>query len=130
MTWHAAERRRALRPHAKTHKCPEIARRLVAAGAIGACAAKLSEAEVLAAAGIRGLLVTTAVIGPAKIARAISLSQLAPDTIFCVDDYENVRAFNDAAQAAGVVVPLAIDLYFGRTGIAPGEPASQLAASI
>ena len=130
MTWHAAERRRALRPHAKTHKCPEIARRLVAAGAIGACAAKLSEAEVLAAAGIRGLLVTTAVIGPAKIARAISLSQLAPDTIFCVDDYENVRAFNDAAQAAGVVVPLAIDLYFGRTGIAPGEPASQLAALI
>ena len=130
MTWHAAERRRALRPHAKTHKCPEIAKRLVAAGAIGACAAKLGEAEVLAAAGIRGLLVTTAVIGAAKISRAIELTQLAPDTIFCVDDHDNVRAFNDTAQAAGVVVSLAVDLHFGRTGITPGEPASALATLI
>lgn len=88
ITWHAAHGRRVLRPHAKTHKCPDIARRLVTAGAIGACAAKLSEAEVFAAAGIRGLAVTTAVIGPAKIAPAISLARLAPDTIFCVDDHE------------------------------------------
>src|SRR5690606_13645147 len=51
---------RAFRPHGKTHKCPEIARRLVAAGAVGACAAKLSEAEVFADAGIGGILVTTA----------------------------------------------------------------------
>jgi D-serine deaminase-like pyridoxal phosphate-dependent protein len=130
MTWHAAERRRALRPHAKTHKSPEIAKRLVTAGAIGACAAKLSEAEVLAAVEIRGLLVTTAVVGAAKIARAVELAQLAPDTIFCADDAGNVRAFNDAAGAAGIVVSLAVDLYFGRTGIAPGEPASQLAVLI
>jgi 3-hydroxy-D-aspartate aldolase len=130
MTWHLAERRRGFRPHAKTHKCPEIARRLIAAGAIGVCTAKLSEAEVFAAEGIRGLLVTTAVIGSAKIARAVALLAESPDTIFCVDYPDNVREFNEAAWAAGVVAPLAIDLYFGRTGIDPGEPAAQLARLI
>lgn len=130
MTWHVAERRRALRPHAKTHKCPEIAKRLMHAGAIGICAAKLSEAEVFAAGGIRGLLVTTAVVGSAKIARAVELTQAASDTVFCVDDPDNVRQFSEAAWAAGVQVSLAVDLYFGRTGIAPGEPAVRLARLI
>ena len=130
MAWHLAQRRRRFRPHAKTHKCPEIAKRLIAAGAVGIAVAKLSEAEVFAAAGIRGLLVTTAVIGSAKIARAVELLKRAPDTIFCVDAPENVRDFNDAAWAGGVIAPLAIDLYFGRTGITPGEPAAQLARLI
>ena len=48
MAAHVAARGKALRPHGKTHKCPEIARRLVAAGAVGACTAKLGEAEVFA----------------------------------------------------------------------------------
>lgn len=130
MAWYLAERRRGFRPHGKTHKCPEIAQRLVAAGALGICAAKLSEAEVFAAAGLRGLLVTTPVIGAAKIARAIALSRQAPDTVYCVDAPENVREFNEAAWAAGLVVPLAVDLFFGRTGVAPGEPAAQLARMI
>ncbi len=130
MAAHLAQRGRGFRPHAKTHKCHEIARRLIAAGAAGISVAKLSEAEVFAAAGIRGLLVTTAVIGSDKIRRAVGLCNLAPDTIFCVDAAENVRDFDEAAKAGGVVVPLAIDLYFGRTGILPGEPAAQLAELI
>jgi len=130
MAAHLAERQRGFRPHGKTHKCPEIAKRLLAAGAIGICAAKVSEAEVFAAHGIRGLLVTTAVIGPCKIARAVPLAKQAPDTIFCVDDTQNVRDLDSAARAAGVVFNLAIDLYFGRTGIAPGEPALALARLI
>jgi D-serine deaminase-like pyridoxal phosphate-dependent protein len=48
-----------LRPHAKTHKCAEIARRQIKAGAVGQCCAKLGEAEALAEAGIDGLLVTS-----------------------------------------------------------------------
>jgi len=47
MTKYAKDHNRALRPHGKTHKCPEIAKALIRAGAVGACAAKLSEAEVL-----------------------------------------------------------------------------------
>jgi D-serine deaminase-like pyridoxal phosphate-dependent protein len=118
------------RPHGKTHKCPEIARRLIAAGAVGICAAKLGEAEVFDSAGISGLLVTTAVIGPAKIGRAVALARRAPDTTFCVDDPQNVQELNAAASAAGITLNVAVDLYFGRTGIAPGDPAMRLATLI
>jgi D-serine deaminase-like pyridoxal phosphate-dependent protein len=122
---------RAFRPHGKTHKCPEIAKRLVTAGAVGACAAKISEAEVFAAAGVRGLLVTTCVVGPYKIERAIRLAKLAPDTIFCVDNMQNARDLNDAAQAARITLPVAIDLWVGnRTGILPGAPAVALAEGL
>jgi D-serine deaminase-like pyridoxal phosphate-dependent protein len=127
------ERGRAFRPHGKTHKCPEIARRLIQAGAVGCGAARLSEAEVFAGHGIPGLLVTTAVIGPAKIGRAAALAGRAPDTIFCVDDPRNVRDLNDAAAARSGSHPplrLAVDLFFGRTGIPPGEPALELARLI
>lgn len=122
---------RDIRPHGKTHKCPEIAKRLVQAGAVGACAAKLSEAEVFAQSGVRGLLVTTAVVGPYKIERAIRLAKLAPDTIFSVDNAQNVKDLNAAAQAAKVKLNLAVDLWVGnRTGIVPGEPAVALVESM
>jgi D-serine deaminase-like pyridoxal phosphate-dependent protein len=121
---------KAFRPHGKTHKCPDVARALIKAGAIGCCAARLSEAEVFAAAGIPGLLITTAVIGQDKIARAIALAGKAPDTIFVADDRQNVRDINDAAGGRSEPIKLAIDLFFGRTGIAPGQPAVELAQLI
>ncbi len=130
MTGHAATHGKALRPHGKTHKCPEIAKRLVAAGAVGTCAAKLGEAEVFAAHGLRGLLVTTAVVGPAKAARAARLVKLAPDTIVVADDAEAVRVLGDAAWRAGVTMRVAVDLYFGRTGVDPGFPARDIARAI
>src|SRR5688500_16612321 len=55
-----------LRPHAKTHKCPEIAKRQIAMGAIGQCVQKVGEAEALASAGIRDILVTNEVVGEPK----------------------------------------------------------------
>src|ERR1700675_5210623 len=58
MAEHARRAGKHLRPHAKTHRCPEIARRQIAVGALGVACAKLGEAEVMAAAGIRGLLIT------------------------------------------------------------------------
>ncbi len=131
MAAHCQAKGRALRPHGKTHKCPDIARRLIRAGAVGACAAKLSEAEAFARHGIGGLLVTTAIIGPHKIERAIGLARLKPDTIFCVDDPRNAADLNDAARAARLRLNLAIDLYVGnRTGIPAGQPALALAQSI
>ena len=118
------------RPHGKTHKCPEIARRLIAAGAVGACTARLSEAEVFADHGIPGLLVTTAVVGPQKTARAAALSARAPDTIFVADDADAVRALDAAAGRQGEPMQMAVDLYFGRTGVPPGAPARDLARVI
>jgi len=70
MTGHMREHKKALRPHAKTHKCPEIAMALIKAGAVGACAAKIGEAEALAAGGVTGLLLTSAMIGKQRIERA------------------------------------------------------------
>jgi D-serine deaminase-like pyridoxal phosphate-dependent protein len=129
MASHLKSRHKAFRPHGKTHKCPEIARALIGAGAVGICAARLSEAEVFADHGIRGLLVTTAVIGREKIARAVALARKAPDTMFVVDDETNVREIDDAA-AGGAPIGVFIDLYFGRTGVEPGEPALRLAKLI
>ncbi len=121
----------AFRPHGKTHKCGEIARRLLRAGAVGCCAAKISEAEAFAREGVTGLLITAPVIGRHKIDRAIRLARQRPDTIFCADDARNVRELHEAARAAGLRLNLAIDLYVGRrTGVAPGEPALRLAELI
>lgn len=122
---------KAFRPHGKTHKCPEIAKRLVAAGAIGACAAKISEAEVFADNGISGLLVTSAPVGRLRVERAIRLAKHRPDTIFSVDNAANVDDLNQAATAAKLKLNLAVDLLVGRrTGIQPGEPALALAKQI
>jgi D-serine deaminase-like pyridoxal phosphate-dependent protein len=125
---------RTFRPHGKTHKCPEVGKALARAGAVGHCAAKLSEAEAFAAGGLTGLLVTTAVIGRQKIARAVSLATRQPDTIFVVDDEQNVRDLNAAAGALRGTAPLrlnlAVDLLIGRTGIEMGAPALALAQLI
>jgi D-serine deaminase-like pyridoxal phosphate-dependent protein len=130
MTAHLRERGKAFRPHGKTHKCPEVARRFVAAGAVGSCTARLSEAEVFAEHGLRGLLITTAVIGPAKIARAGALARLAPDTIFVVESEQNARDLSAEAVRTGVDLNIAVDLYFGRTGVSPGAPAVDLARAV
>ncbi|MEO8678965.1 MAG: DSD1 family PLP-dependent enzyme [Vicinamibacterales bacterium] len=130
MAGHLRERKRGFRPHGKTHKCPQVAQALIKAGAVGICAARLSEAEVFADHGIRGLLITTAVVGAPKIARAIELAARAPDTMFCVDNEQNLRDLNDAARVRGITVHLAVDLFFGRTGIPPGAPALDLVRTI
>lgn len=129
MASHLKARHKNFRPHGKTHKCPEIARALIGAGAVGSCAARLSEAEVFAEHGIRGLLITTAVIGRDKIKRAVALVRRAPETMLVVDDAQNARDLSEAA-AGGPPIKLLIDLYFGRTGIEPGEPAVRLAQLI
>src|SRR2546428_3520111 len=80
MAAHARAAGKHLRPHAKTHRCPEIAQRQVTAGALGVACAKLGEAEVMARAGVRGLLITTEVVAPAAIRRLMRLGSAAPGT--------------------------------------------------
>ena len=127
MTHYAKDHNRSLRPHGKTHKCPEVAKALVRAGAVGVCAAKLSEAEAFVENGVSGVLITTAVVGKYKIERAARLAAGHPETIFCADNEQNVRDLNDAAGAAKVRINVAIDLWVGRrTGIQPGEAALRL----
>jgi 3-hydroxy-D-aspartate aldolase len=122
---------RAIRPHGKTHKCPEIAKYLARQGASGNCVAKLSEAEVFARDGVSNLLITTAVVGRHKIERAVRLAQRRPETMFVIDNAQNASDLNDAARAARIKLNVAIDLLVGgRTGIQTGAPAVALAESI
>lgn len=122
---------RSIRPHGKTHKCPEIANYLIRQGAAGACAAKISEAEAFAANGVTGLLITTAVIGEQKIERAVNLAKKRPETMFCVDNAQNVKDLNEAAGVAKIKLNVAIDLWVGRrTGIVTGDPAVALGETI
>src|SRR6266540_2382525 len=80
------ERGVALRPHAKTHKCVEIARRQLIRGAIGISVATIAEAEMMAAADIRGLLITGEMVGEPKVSRLMRLVAEAPDTLVVVDN--------------------------------------------
>src|SRR5512144_1248521 len=79
----------AWRPHTKAHKTPEIAKLQMAAGAIGVTCAKIGEAEVMAAAGIRDILIANQVVGTIKIERLVALADHA-DPIVCVDNVDNV----------------------------------------
>jgi 3-hydroxy-D-aspartate aldolase len=122
----------ALRPHAKTHKCVKIARRQIEKGAIGISVATIAEAEVMARAGIRGLLLTAEMVGEPKIARLIQLVAKAPETMVVVDHVDNARDLQQAAAAAQLRLHVLIDLEIGqnRTGVEPGEPALKLAQTI
>src|SRR5499426_3529050 len=97
MAAHARASGKNLRPHAKTHRCPEIARRQVTAGALGVACAKLGEAEVMARAGVRGLLITTEVVAPAAIRRLTQLVSASPDTLLVVVNPANVKTLSREA---------------------------------
>lgn len=118
-----------LRPHAKTHKSPDIARRQIAAGAVGQCCAKLGEAEALAAHGVdAGLLITSPVVGPSAVARLAALNLAATDLMCVVDHPEGARALGAAALAAGKPLTVLIDIDPGlhRTGVADAAAAVAL----
>jgi D-serine deaminase-like pyridoxal phosphate-dependent protein len=132
MATHARLHGKQLRPHAKTHRCPEIARRQVEAGALGVACAKLGEAEVMAAAGVRGLLITTEIVTPPAIARLMRLVGEAPDTMVVVDNAQNVADLGRAAAESGRTVSVLVDVDVGgrRTGAQPGDPALALAHQV
>jgi D-serine deaminase-like pyridoxal phosphate-dependent protein len=120
-----------VRPHVKTHKTPLIAHKQLAAGAIGVTCAKLGEAEVMIRSGIPEVLVSSEIVGPAKVARLLALSRHAT-VITVVDDALAARAISDAAVAAGLRVPTLVDVDVGqsRTGVAPYQPALALAREV
>ena len=105
-----------LRPHAKTHKCPTLARMQLEAGAIGITCAKLGEAEVLAAAGIQDILIANQIIGPGKIARLVNLAAYT-EVMVAVDDAANVAELDAAAQAKGVRLRVVIEVDIGMATV-------------
>ncbi|HUF62869.1 MAG TPA: DSD1 family PLP-dependent enzyme [Verrucomicrobiales bacterium] len=122
------ESRIGSRPHAKTHKCASIARLQLEAGALGICAAKISEAEALFEEGIDRICMTTSNLSAGKIRRAMRLARRSPHFIQAVDTKNNARDLSDAAREAGVTADVVIDVAAGnRTGAPAGAESLTLA---
>lgn len=118
-----------LRCHTKMHKCPVIARQQIERGALGVCAAAVSEAEIMQAAGIEEILITSPVVTAEKIDRVLRLAAANPGVAIVVDHVDGADALDRAAGKRGCQLRVLIDLDpgMGRTGIATGEPALALA---
>ena len=111
-----------IRPHAKTHKTPVIAHMQVAAGAVGQCAQKVGEAEILVAGGVKDVLVANEVVGPTKLHRLATLARQARITV-AVDHPDAASALAAAAHhhrvSVGAVVD--VDVGLGRCGVLPAD---------
>ena len=108
-----------IRPHCKTHKCSRLAKMQIEYGAIGVCAAKVSEAEVLINNGIDNVLITSPVITLNKLRRLQLCLEKSPTTLVVVDNEHNVRDLNSLGELIKTRVSVLIDLNsgIGRTGI-------------
>ncbi len=120
----------SLRPHSKTHKSGEIARRQIAAGAVGLCCAKLGEAEALAAEGINDILITSPVVSAQAVERLARLNQKIERLGLVVDHPDNVDRL--AAEIGQGTLDLLVDIDTGshRTGVTSAEAAVALARRI
>jgi len=119
-----------VRPHLKTAKSPDVARLLLDAGAVGVCVAKLSEAEVMLAAGIDDVLITTEIAGAVKVRRLAELALAWPAArIRIVIDDADVAAALDAALPRPLETLIDVNVGQDRCGVAP-EAAGSLGDAI
>ena len=120
-----------LRPHIKTHKIPEFARRQVEIGAVGITCQKLGEAEVMADAGIDDILITFNLVGRAKLHRLVALARRVHLSV-TIDNAVVASELDAAMREAGLVLPVLIecDTGAGRCGVQSPEEAVELARLI
>ena len=138
----ASQQKVRLRPHAKMHKSAALAKLQIAAGAVGVCVQKTSEAEALVAGGVYNLFISNEVVSPFKLARIAALTRaVAPHggkIAICVDAIEGINrlatSMNEARVASGVAtqIDVFIEINVGqdRCGVEPGIPAVALALEI
>ena len=108
----------SIRPHAKVHKSPDIARRQLAAGAIGLTTATVYEAESVFETGCPEILIANEVVGGTKLRHLVELAGKTA-VIVAVDDADNARDLSSAARAAGVSIGALVDVDVGmhRCGV-------------
>ncbi len=118
----------AVRPHFKTHKCIEIAREQISAGAIGITCATVWEARALVNAGLDEILIANEVVGPAKLSVLGELAQDARITV-AVDDADNATALAEVARSGGAELGAIVEVDVGlhRGGVRSAEEAVRLA---
>jgi D-serine deaminase-like pyridoxal phosphate-dependent protein len=119
------------RPHVKTHKCVEIARRQVQLGAAGLTCQKLGEAETMVDAGFDDVLVPYNIVGAAKLERLAQLLERATIAV-SVDDASLLPGLDRAASRSGRQLRVLVDCDtgLGRTGVARPDDAGALATEI
>ena len=117
-----------LRPHLKTHKCSQIGRLQLAAGARGFCCATIGEAEVMVSAGLSNILITSPLVTDAKIERALLLLAQDPGLCLVVDNRLNADRISELAGRSGQTVDVLVDIDPGmhRTGVADMRTAIEL----
>jgi D-serine deaminase-like pyridoxal phosphate-dependent protein len=121
-----------LRPHFKNHKCTQIAKRQLAAGcAVGMTCAKLTEAEILAEAGIHDVLIANQIVGTRKLQRLAQLAKKIKLRL-AIDDPAHIADLSKAATEASATIGflIEVDIGMGRCGVPPGQPALDLAKQI
>ena len=116
------------RPHAKTHKSAYWGQKQIRAGAIGLCASKISEAEILVDGGITEVLITSEIIGPYKIARLMHLAKRS-NLIVAADSANNIKQLGQAAVHSGINLGVLIEINVGqnRCGVDTDLQALELA---
>ena len=121
-----------LRPHFKTDKCPRISHMQINAGAKGITCSKLGEAEVLAASGIKDILLANQIVSPEKIMRVAGLAKSGVHITVLADNVENIRMLSEAANACGadIHVLVELDVGMGRCGVGTAEEVLELALLI
>ena len=97
------------RPHVKASKSPDLALRLISCGAVGITCAKVSEAEVMVAGGVRDILIANEIIGATKISRLVEISKVARMCVAC-DDENNIQEISKAASDSNVVIDVLVDI--------------------
>jgi D-serine deaminase-like pyridoxal phosphate-dependent protein len=120
-----------LRPHAKTHKLAQVAKRQLAAGCHGLTVAKLGEAEMLVSHGVEDVFIAYPLWGPRKWERLCHLAEQATVRV-AADSYEVCEGIAAAAARRGlsIAVRIEVDTGFGRCGVQSAEEALTLAARI
>jgi len=122
----------ALRPHAKSHKCANIAKRQIEAGALGLCCAKPGELLALFEAGIKQLMLSAPVSSPRKIEHLAQAAAAGCELIVVVDREDLITAYGAAARKAGTKISVLVDcdVGLGRTGATTPHHVVELASAI
>jgi D-serine deaminase-like pyridoxal phosphate-dependent protein len=121
-----------VRPHVKIHKSVDVAKRQIAAGAIGLTSATIAESELMSGSGIKNVLWTKQPASVNNISRAIALSKRDPTFMFVVDDPLVLDWVEEAAAAHNTRLKIAVSVFAGlkRQGIENGPAAVELAQKV
>jgi D-serine deaminase-like pyridoxal phosphate-dependent protein len=121
----------ANRPHVKTHKIPAIAQMQMDAGAVGITCQKISEAEVMAKAGINDIFIPYNIVGEKKLTRLMALAKRVTVSV-TADSAFVIRGLSDSAQQAGLTLTVLVECDTGlqRCGVQTPQQAAELARLI